>query len=247
MTNSEIQDLEKLNAFIGDGLITEIVAEVKRGKEATVYCCRAAESTGRELLAAKIYRPIEHRAFRNDAIYQPGHDAALNRRDRLAMAKKSRHGRGVQLGIWLHAEYDTLRMLHAAGADVPEPVASADGALLMEFIGDGDGAAPMLSRVELGPDEARQCLRRILDNVALWLRYDRVHGDLSPYNVLYRDGAPVVIDFPQSVDPRMNPNAHELLFRDVENICGFFARFGVRAEPRRIAGEFWLRYRVGEL
>jgi serine/threonine-protein kinase RIO1 len=59
MTNSENQDLEKLNAFIGDGLITEIVSEVKRGKEATVYCCRASESTGRELLAARSARDGE--------------------------------------------------------------------------------------------------------------------------------------------------------------------------------------------
>ena len=56
-------------------------------------------------------------------------------------------------------------------------------------------------------------------NVELMLAYDRVHGDLSAYNVLYRDGEVRIIDFPQAVDPRFNSNALYLLERDIEHLC----------------------------
>ena len=37
-----------------------------------------------------------------------------------------------------------------------------------------------------------------------------------------------MIDLPQAVDPRKNRHAQALLERDVERVCGFFERFGVR-------------------
>src|SRR5262249_39477391 len=147
-----------------------------------------------------------------------------------ALANKSRQGRIVQSGLWIHSEFETLKLLHQAGADVPEPIACAGSALLMEFIGDSAEAAPMLARVAMAPEESRTCLKRILENVAMWLRCDRIHGDLSAYNILYRDGAIVVIDFPQAVDPRFNQNARNLLERDLENVCGHFTRLGLNPD-----------------
>jgi RIO kinase 1 len=256
-TRAEIE--ESLDPLFADGLITEVLSIVRKGKEANVYCCRGSNLAGREYVAVKVYRSLEQRGFRNDAAYQTvvgkggedrllrGKGRPLGSRLKRALANKSHFGREVQSGMWIRSEFDTLRMLHAAGADVPEPISCSSSAILMEFIGEGAQAAPMLARVTMAPEESRKCLRQILDNVALWLSCDRIHGDLSAYNVLYRDSGIVVIDFPQAVDPRFNPNARHLLERDLENICGHFAPAGLDPDSRRIAGEMWRRYRVSDL
>src|SRR6266404_1108958 len=162
MTTALEIDETLLDAFIGDGSITDVLYVVRSGKEATVYCCRGA---GSGLLAAKVYRPLERRNFHNDAVYQKGRDAAFSRRDKLAMAKKTRHGRDVQYGTWINAEFQTMRTLYDAGADVPEVFAHSSGAILMEYLGDEAAAAPMLFRAALNRDEADAALRKIIANV----------------------------------------------------------------------------------
>ena len=244
MTTQLEIDEALLDAFIGDGSITEVLFVVRSGKEATVYCCRDA---GGNLVAAKVYRPLQRRNFRNDAIYQTGRDAAYATRDRRALAKKTAHGREVQYGTWISAEYQTLRMLREAGADVPEVYSQSHGALLMEYFGTEDGAAPMLSQVSLPREQAGPMLRQIIDTVTTLLANRIVHGDLSPYNILYWEGRTVLIDFPQAVDALLNPNARQLLGRDLENVCGHFTRYGIRADANRIANELWRQYRIGAL
>ena len=247
MTTALEIDEALLDAFIGDGSITDVLYVVRSGKEATVYCCRGAAASGGGLLAAKVYRPLERRNFRNDAIYQTGRDAAMESRTRRALANKTRHGRDVQYGAWINAEFQTMRMLYAAGADVPEVFCRSNGALLMEYFGDEQAAAPMLNRVTLPRQDADKFLRAIIDNVTLWLANHLVHGDLSPYNLLYWDGRIVAIDFPQAVDARVNPRARSLLCRDLENVCGYFSRYGIRADAARIANALWANYHAGRL
>jgi RIO kinase 1 len=245
MIENEIEDA--LDAFFAEGLITEVLYVVRSGKEATVYCCAAGALTGREFLAAKIYRPLEQRSFRNDAVYQPGRDRTLGRRDKLALEKKSHHGRNLQFGVWINSEFQTLATMRAAGAAVPEPLSRSHRAILMEYFGDASGAAPMLTRVALGRGEAESCLRLVFQTITLMLANHLVHGDLSPYNILYWSERPVVIDFPQAVDARFNQHARDLLGRDLENVCGYFARLGVRTDPQRLAEAMWQRYRAGML
>jgi RIO kinase 1 len=247
MTTALEIDESLLDAFIGDGSITDVLFVVRSGKEATVYCCRAAASFGGGLVAAKVYRPLERRNFRNDAIYRTGRDAMLSSRSKRALANKSRHGRELQYGTWINAEFQTLRMLYQAGADVPEVLAQSSGALLMEYFGDEDAAAPMLSRVTLPRENAAALLRKIIDNVTLWLRLDLVHGDLSPYNILYWREKVVAIDFPQAVDARMNPAARSLLCRDLENVCAHFSKYGIRADATKIGNALWANYQAGRL
>ena len=62
-----------------------------------------------------------------------------------------------------------MRMLHEAGADVPEVFSRSNGAILMEYFGDEEAAAPMLNRVTLPREDAEKFLRQIIDNVTLWL------------------------------------------------------------------------------
>jgi RIO kinase 1 len=145
----------------------------------------------------------------------------------------------VQSALWTNHEWEVLKTLHAAGADVPAPLARSAGAILLEFVGDADGAAPVLKDVELPSAEAEALFERLLDNVQLWLACNLVHGDLSPYNVLFQAGSPVVIDFPQACDPRFNSNAFKLLVRDIENLARFFARLGVQRDSFALADRYW--------
>ena len=235
-----------LDSFIADGHISEILHLVKGGKEGTVYCCRGGPLAGADLVAAKIYHRLERRGFRNDAIYQESRLRGPRvRRERLAMSKKSRYGRRVQSGIWIGSEFETLQMLHDAGADVPCPIARGESAVLMEYIGDATCAASPLAMTELPSADAIHHLECILRNVGLWLGLDRIHGDLSPYNVLYWNGAVTIIDFPQAIDSRFNPNARALLERDLANVCRYFERYGIRSDPHRIASRMWDAYRHG--
>ena len=230
-----------LTEFYEKGLITEVVSVVKSGKEATVYCCRAHPNTGHELLAAKIYRKMDNRTFKNDAVYWAGVSVG-KRRERVAFAKKTKQGRAVQAGVWQGREHETLSLLHAAGADVPEVLAAADGVLLMQYFGDENGAAPQLQHVKLAAQDAPLALQQILDNVALWLAAHRVHADLSPFNILYWQGKPRIIDFPQAVDPRKNPNAWDLLQRDLENVGRYFARYGLEVDAGWITHDLRRQY-----
>jgi RIO kinase 1 len=235
-----------LDSFLADGHITQVLRLIKGGKEGTVFCCRGGPLAGAELVAAKIYHPLERRAFRNDAVYQDGRlRGPKMRRERLGMSKKSGFGRRVQFGVWVTSEFENLRMLHEAGADVPYAIARGESVVLMEYIGDAENAAPPLAIVELSRADARALFERILRNVALWLERDRIHADLSPYNILYWRGAITVIDFPQAIDARFNPSARALLERDLANICRYFARFGVDADAERIARRMWSAYRHG--
>jgi RIO kinase 1 len=237
---------DALTDFIEDGWITEVVQVLKSGKEGTIYCCRAAPETGRDLLAAKVYRPREHRTFRNDAVYQTGRWIP-DRRLRRAVANKSRTGRVVQADTWVAHEYQTLRLLHGAGAAVPAPFARSGQAILMAYVGDVDAPAPLLQHADLSAADAAPLFRRLMREIELWLAWGRVHADLSPFNILYWRGEPTVIDFPQAVDPESNPNARELLTRDVDHLCRFFARFGLRADAEALASGLWRRFLRREL
>lgn len=245
--NRDNEQLDVIESFIDQGLVADVLGVVKSGKEATVYCCEGGPASGRALVAAKVYRSRNVRQFSNDAAYRDGRLRNLERRQARAIIAGSRAGREIAFDRWVTDEYETLRLLHRAGADVPEPVALAGSVILMEYVGDDDAPAPVLASVRLDPAEARAVFERLLRNVELALACDRVHGDLSAYNVLYHRGVVRVIDFPQAVDARFNANALSLLERDVERLCAHFARFGVQADARRIARNLWGGFLRSEL
>ncbi len=94
---------------------------------------------------------------------------------------------------------------------------------------------------------SQQALAEVLRNVELFLACDRIHADLSPYNILYWKGRLTIIDFPQAIDARFNPNALALLTRDLENVARYFARYGVEANAAETARELWTRFLRAEL
>lgn len=110
-------------------------------------------------------------------------------------------------------------------------------------------AAPTLHLVALERAEAHSLFDQLLRNVEIMLSHGVVHGDLSAYNVLYcrrssseEEGEIKIIDFPQMVDPRANPDARAIFNRDVERLCQYFARFGVSANAPAIARDLWKRH-----
>lgn len=242
----EIACPDAIRTFLYEGLITEVVREVKSGKEGTVYCCRASPSSGYDLLAAKVYRPRQHRTFHHDAVYGEGRFTG-KRRETLAVQQHTRKGRVMQAAMWVNHEYETLRMLAEAGADVPRVLAGAESSILLEYLGDDEIAAPLLTHVQLPSHVVRPLFQRLIANIDLFLRHDIIHGDLSPYNVLYWQDRGVIIDFPQAVDARSNNNAFMLLLRDITNICAYFDRYGVKSDPTRMTEHLWGRYLRGQL
>jgi RIO kinase 1 len=251
-----------LRPFFEQELIDDVEALVKGGKEANVYRCRAHPATGATWLAAKVYRPRMFRNLRNDHRYRQGRTVltaegvaakATDARLTKALGKKTAFGQQLAHTSWLMHEYVTLDLLHRAGGAVPRPVASAENAILMAYLGDTAGAAPALNEVRLGQEEARPILREVLRNVALLLRNGRVHGDLSAYNVLYWEGQIALIDFPQVVNSRVghdthprfsavNPEAYDILARDLQRVCQYFRGYGIDADGRAIAAALWERY-----
>jgi RIO kinase 1 len=194
--------------------VSDVLAEVKSGKEATVFCCKAQEHTGLGLVAVKVYRPLESRGYRNDATYQEGRymsDARLRR----AYRKKSKAGKTAQFSNWISSEYETMALLFSAGADIPRPYNMTPSAIIMEYIGNFEQSASTLNRVYLRGNEPNILFEKILHNISVFLSVGRVHADLSPFNVLYWESKIRIIDFPQAVDPYSNRNAFSLLVRDV--------------------------------
>ena len=89
----------------------DVVRIIKTGKEASVHLCRANRSTtGEDLLALKVYHPLDRRDFRDESIYRDG-EWIKERRIRAALEKKTRFGREVQGAIWVNREWETLRAL----------------------------------------------------------------------------------------------------------------------------------------
>jgi len=240
--------LEALQGFLDDGSIVEVLYEVKSGKEATVYCCRAGVDSPFPLLAAKVYRPLESRSFRNDAVYQTGRmHLARNSRVKRAAESGSAFGREVQYGTWINHEWEIMHRLHEAGADVTAPLARSDRAILMPYLGDADAAAPKLNDADLPRPLIRQVADRLLWNVELMLDRHIVHGDLSPFNILWWQDRAVIIDFPQATDPRLNPATETLLRRDIANVCGWAGKHGVSIDATRFSDHLWSRFVIGEI
>lgn len=244
-----------LGAFYEEGLIVDVLSKVKGGKEANVYCCAAADGLGADLLAAKIYRPRMLRNLRNDALYREGRKVLddegkqVNDHGMLkAIRNGSSFGKELSHTSWLEHEFETLRILHKAGASVPRPYASGNNTIIMEYLGDEEGSAPTLHEVHLGSRrQAKLLFDRLMENVELMLGCKRIHGDLSAYNVLYWDGDFRIIDFPQAVRPEDNRSAYAIFKRDVTRLCQYFDRYGLSTRPADLAWKMWQKQGYGGL
>ena len=223
--------------FLGDGFITEKLRIINTGKEASVYLCRANRSiTGEDLLALKVYHPLDRRDFRDESLYRDG-EWIKERRVRVALEKRTKYGRSVQSEIWVGREWETLAALSEAGAPVPRPIARSEDSLLMTYVGDEDDAAPQLRSVRPSPAEAQDLLEQVVAAIGSMLYRNVIHGDLSAYNILAAGDRLVIIDLPQVVDLVGNAAGFDFLLRDCTNVCGWFARRGLEVDAQDLFGD----------
>lgn len=241
--------LDSLGGFYEQQWISDILRLVRGGKEANVYQCQGTASTGAEFIAAKVYRPRSLRNLRNDSLYREGRSsldseghAIRDGRQQRAIRNRTAYGQELMHTSWLAHEYTALQLLHAAGADVPRPYATGANAILMGYVGDSLVAAPTLNGVKLEAREASALFQRVVWNIEIMLKHERVHGDLSAYNILYWDGKITLIDFPQAFSPDNNRNAYHIFERDVVRVYEYFKHQGVRANPCRLATDLWTSY-----
>jgi RIO kinase 1 len=209
---------------------------LKSGKEAEVFLVERVAADGSScLLAHKRYRPrypgkgelrelgfSKGTIYRADKVYRVGWD--LKRRERAAIDGGSRFGHRLAATMWPANEMTMLRRAWAAGASVPYPVERTADGLLMEYVGDSRRAAPLLAAARLTRAEVESAADQLLASLRAMTSAGVVHGDLSAYNTLWWAGRLVIIDFPQAIDATTNPNAADLLHRDVLNICDWFGR-----------------------
>ena len=150
-------------------------------------------------------------------------------------------GRTVEAGLWARAEWNALVTLYTAGVPVPYPVQIDGTEILMEFISDGDAAAPRLHQTRPSTAQLEQLFEQLRDAMQTMARLGLVHGDLSPYNTLVSgiDDEPrlIIIDVPQLVDLASNPYAFDFLHRDCTNMAAWFSRAGLAVDGDDLLGE----------
>jgi RIO kinase 1 len=199
-----------VSRLVNQGQFDAVDFPIAVGKEGGVF--RATR--GSEFRAVKIYR-IGNTTFRHLPAY------AL---EELRHETSLRNYGGLIFG-WTRREHTILRRLTDAGVRVPRPYGHLRNVLVMEFIGDERGAAPRLKDAVV--DRPRELYDDLVRQIrAMLLTAHLVHGDLSPYNTLFYDERPVLIDVAQAI-PSGHPQALELLERDVTHYAKFLNRLGV--------------------
>ena len=232
-----------LSSLVDEGVIEAVSRPLMSGKEAQIYLVEAA---GKEYVA-KVYKEAANRTFKHRSDYTEGRKVR-NSRDQRAIDKRSKHGRSQDESAWRSTEVDMIYRLAAAGVRVPAPYQFIDGVLIMELVRGADGEpAPRLGDARVTPEQAQSIYDQLIRETIRMLCAGVVHGDLSDFNVLLAVDGPVIIDFPQSVDPAKNQNARKLLLRDVDNLYRYVSRFvpGLRRIP--YAEEMWSLYESNQL
>jgi RIO kinase 1 len=203
-----------VSRLVTQGLFDVLDHPISSGKEGGVF--RASKDS--ELRAVKIYR-IANTTFRHLPPY------ALEELRREASVRNY----GGLIFAWTRREHTILSRLADAGVRAPRPYGHYRNVLVMEFIGNAEGAAPRLKDVPV--DDPAALYEQLVVEFGRMVRGAKlVHGDLSPYNTLYHDDQVVVIDVAQAVRTD-HPNARRLLERDIANFARFLGRLGFEVEP----------------
>ncbi|NMM25299.1 MAG: RIO-like kinase [Phycicoccus sp.] len=235
------------------GAVDEDLGIIKSGKEADVHVVRrwipggpAAETAdladaadaadSGALMAAKRFRDSDHRMFHRDAGYLEGRRVRRSREMR-AMARRTDFGKEMISSQWAFAEFNALSELWSAGLPVPYPVQISGTEVLMEFIGDGDQAAPRLAQTRPMPTLLADLFEQVRFTMSELALRGWTHGDLSPYNVLLHEERLVIIDWPQIVDIIGNPRGPEFLQRDCHNMCAWFVSRGLAVDEEDLFGD----------
>ena len=131
---------------------------------------------------------------------------------------------------WAQREYRNLLKAREAGVRVPTPITCLYNILVMEYIGDEQPAPKIKDKM---PQDPKKFFDEIIAGMRKLYKAGLVHADLSHFNILNHKEKPVFIDMSQAT-PLEDPNSTEYLERDINNICKFFKKAGVKAESEDI-------------
>jgi RIO kinase 1 len=225
--NPDLNELSRLD------FLDELISGIKTGKEASVFLGK----NSRGYVAVKIYTDLRVRSFKHDEAYRNGRfigDVRIQK----AIAHGSQKGLEARQTLWVQEEFSQMQHLYENGVRVPKAIAVNGIVLIMEFIGDEDGnPAPRISDLKMDKEEAEEAFRQSVQNLKRIVRSGRVHGDYSSFNILWHKEEAVVIDFPQVMEFKHNPNAKAFLERDVHSLCKSFGKHGVIADELKVLRE----------
>lgn len=222
-----------LNTLSKKGFLDELICGIKTGKEASVFLGKSSEG----LVAVKMYTDLRVRSFKRDASYREGRFIGDKRMEK-AIQQGSEAGLESHQILWVQEEFRQMQHLYGHGVKVPKAIAVNGISIIMEFIGDENGnPAPRISDLKMEKDAAEEAFRQSVQNLKLIVKSGRVHGDYSTFNILWHNEMAVVIDFPQVVEFKHNPNANAFLERDVHSLCKSFIKQGVEADEAKVLRE----------
>jgi RIO kinase 1 len=197
--------------------IKSVEFPISTGKEGNVFM--ALDPKGLPLVL-KIYR-VTNADFRNITDYIIG-DPRF---------KGISKNKWKLIEAWCKKEFKNLMRYSGCGLPVPRPILSRSNVLLMEYIGNEVSPSPTMKHCP--PADAKQAKAWKRDLIEFMVRgyneAELVHADLSEYNVLIRDGKPVVIDVGQALLKR-HPNAMRYLLKDIERVLSYFEKAGVERD-----------------
>jgi RIO kinase 1 len=223
---STLLSIEKL---ISNRTIDYIDFPISTGKEGNVFLGITPQETS---VAVKIFR-ISTATFKHINQYLEGDP-------RFQSIHKSR--RDITYA-WTSKEWKNLQILQDIGVRAPIPIKKNNNVLVMEFIGSDRQAAPLLKNVD--PQNPKKIFSDIIKMIEkMYVKASLIHGDLSPYNILYYDHKPYLIDLGQGV-LKEHPNADIFLRRDIHNIISYFNKYKNDADEQEIyeniTGKKWVR------
>ena len=230
--NSKFENAD-LNGLSKMGFLDELICGIKTGKEASVFLGKNSEG----FVAVKMYTDLRVRSFKRDSSYREGRFIGDSRIEK-AIDQGSKAGLDAHQILWVQEGFRQMKHFFEHGVNVPKAIAVNGISLIMEFIGDENGnPAPRISDLRMEKDEADEAFRQSIQNLKQIVKSGRVHGDYSTFNILWHNGKAVVIDFPQVIEFKNNPNAISFLERDVRSLCKSFMKQGVNADAAKILRE----------
>ena len=205
--------LMSLYKLMKSGIIDTLDFPIARGKEAHVF-----HGTGESgPIAVKIFH-TSNAVFKNLVQYIEG--------DPRFGGLKRRHRDLVD--IWVRKEFRNLSRLEKWGLAVPKPLGVHKNVLVMEYLGTSNAPSPRLRDVQVVDPAA--VYEELLEFLAVaWQKANMVHGDFSPYNIMWHGDRPVVIDVGQAV-VQSHPKSQQFLVRDVTRLVEWANKNGVETE-----------------
>ncbi len=207
MTTKEITYKHLNNELKKFNVISDLVAEVNSGKEASIYIAHLNNSP----LIVKLFR-----------LQLTSHNKQKRRRTGNPLTRATSYA---------NREYYLMSVAFRAGLNVPTPAMNINNIILMQFIGEGWEPAPQLRNAFL--IEPADMLDEIIEQLKIMYQKARIiHGDFSEYNILVQNNIPIIIDFPQAIDMSLLANRSEdrihrnleVLKKDIQTICEYFEK-----------------------